>query len=195
MAGRSEVDHPAKEGEKLETVGHGGGINGFNTIIERIPGDDHLIVLLNNTPSANLGKIVEGIRSILYGEQAELPLEPLSRELYRSYSEGDIEAAVERYQEIKKNDADRFDMTPGQLVRFAAYLKRAERIDDEIVLWELTARERPRRAEPLTALADALARAGRREEAVKAYGRALEVNPKIAKMVTNRLDELSKEER
>ncbi len=86
-------------------------------------------------------------------------------------------------------------MAPGELFRFAGYLKRKERTDDEIAFLELAARENPKRAEPLTALADALRRAGRKEEAVKAYGRALEVNPKMATMVADRLKELSKEKR
>jgi CubicO group peptidase (beta-lactamase class C family) len=49
------------------TISHGGGINGFNTVIMRVPQDRHLVVLLNNTGGTTLGSMVNGILGILYG--------------------------------------------------------------------------------------------------------------------------------
>ena len=39
------------------TIGHGGGINGFSTLITRVPEDRQLVVLLNNTGGTNLDAI------------------------------------------------------------------------------------------------------------------------------------------
>jgi CubicO group peptidase (beta-lactamase class C family) len=49
------------------TIGHGGGINGFNTIILRVPEDRHLVVLLNNTGRTTLATMANDILGILYG--------------------------------------------------------------------------------------------------------------------------------
>lgn len=57
---------------QLETL-HGGGINGFNTLIVRIIDDKHLIVLLNNTGRSQLGEIAKKIMAILYHKPYRLP--------------------------------------------------------------------------------------------------------------------------
>jgi hypothetical protein len=57
-------------------IAHEGGINGFNTLEERVVDDHALIVLLNNTPGANLGEIAAGIRAILYGREPAAPKRP-----------------------------------------------------------------------------------------------------------------------
>src|SRR5215470_364397 len=49
-------------------VEHGGGINGFNTLITRFTDDRHLIVLMNNTGGARLEEMRTNIARILYGK-------------------------------------------------------------------------------------------------------------------------------
>ena len=58
-------------------IAHEGGINGFNTLEQRLVDDHALIVLLNNTPGANLGEMAAGIRAILYGKEPAPPKRPL----------------------------------------------------------------------------------------------------------------------
>ena len=45
--------------ERIQTTGHGGGINGFNTQITRIPSDKSFVVLLNNTGGAPLNEMAK----------------------------------------------------------------------------------------------------------------------------------------
>ena len=47
-------------------MAHGGGINGFSTLISRMLEEKHLIVLFNNTGGARLEEIGRNIRGILY---------------------------------------------------------------------------------------------------------------------------------
>ncbi len=189
-----QFDHPVEEGGKLNRVWHGGGINGFNTTIQRIPKDDHLIVLLNNTPAASLYKIAEEIRAILYGKTIDSPPEPVSRELYRSYRQSGIERALERHSELERANSEAFEMGAGELLRFARFLSQTERPEDEISFLEAAVQDDPKRADLLAALGDSLKRAGRTQEAVKAYGRALQANPKMAVRVVDRLKELTAKE-
>jgi hypothetical protein len=49
------------------TISHGGGINGFNTIIMRVPEDRRLVVLFSNVGRTTLGTMANGILGILYG--------------------------------------------------------------------------------------------------------------------------------
>ena len=50
--------------ERVASHSHGGGINGFNTLITRAPSDKSLIVLLNNTGGAPLNDMANSIRGI-----------------------------------------------------------------------------------------------------------------------------------
>jgi CubicO group peptidase (beta-lactamase class C family) len=59
--------------DNLKILEHNGGINGFNTLISRIPSDQHLVVLINNTGGAPLDEINLAIRSILYDQAYNLP--------------------------------------------------------------------------------------------------------------------------
>src|SRR5580700_8855313 len=61
---------PAGEpGGGQTVISHGGGINGFNTLEQRLVGDHDLIVIFNNTPGASLDEMAKGIRAILYMQQ------------------------------------------------------------------------------------------------------------------------------
>lgn len=59
--------------KSLNIIGHGGGINGFNTLITRLIDDRHLIVLLNNTGGTKLGEMSREITNILYDQPFNLP--------------------------------------------------------------------------------------------------------------------------
>jgi CubicO group peptidase (beta-lactamase class C family) len=56
-------------------VNHGGGIEGFNTIIARFINDDVCIIALSNTVPATLGPMAERLAALLFGEKYELPQE------------------------------------------------------------------------------------------------------------------------
>ena len=59
-------------------VSHGGGIFGFTAFINRIPKDDLVIILLNNTGAGNLQAISNTLRAAVYGKPFVLPKERVS---------------------------------------------------------------------------------------------------------------------
>jgi len=73
------VCKPYKLGSTTDTVSalsHDGGINGFNTLIVRIPESKDLIVLLNNTGGAPLREMAQRILAILYNKPYDAPKKP-----------------------------------------------------------------------------------------------------------------------
>jgi hypothetical protein len=72
---------PADEpGAGQTMISHEGGINGFNTLEQRLVGDHDLIVIFNNTPGADLNEC-QGIRGILYGQEPATPKRSLVPDL------------------------------------------------------------------------------------------------------------------
>jgi CubicO group peptidase (beta-lactamase class C family) len=49
-------------------VGHGGGINGFSTMIQRFPDDDGVVIVLANTQGTNAGALANALSGTLFGE-------------------------------------------------------------------------------------------------------------------------------
>ncbi|MBN1224912.1 MAG: beta-lactamase family protein, partial [Candidatus Aminicenantes bacterium] len=96
----SKKSVPDSEEKKLH-IAHGGGINGFNTLIDRQVDDRHLVVLFNNTPGANLGEMSENIFRILYGAEIKEPIKPLADVLYKTFKEKDVDAAIVQYDDLK----------------------------------------------------------------------------------------------
>jgi hypothetical protein len=62
--------------DTVSSIAHGGGINGFNTIIVRIPESKDLVVLLNNTGQAPLEEMAQNILAILYNKTYKAPVKP-----------------------------------------------------------------------------------------------------------------------
>jgi hypothetical protein len=60
------------------TIGHGGGIHGFNSNMVSIPDDNTCIILLANVANPHLDKITKSILAILYDKPYELPKEKKS---------------------------------------------------------------------------------------------------------------------
>jgi CubicO group peptidase (beta-lactamase class C family) len=63
----------AKSNGAHKVIAHGGGINGFNTTIDRYPGDDACVVVLSNVNSPAVGKIGQALAAIAFGEKYDLP--------------------------------------------------------------------------------------------------------------------------
>jgi CubicO group peptidase (beta-lactamase class C family) len=57
-----------------KNVGHGGGITGFVSFINRVPDDEICIILLSNWPTAALPKIAGDINNLLNGKSPDLPV-------------------------------------------------------------------------------------------------------------------------
>ena len=96
--------------ENVPIITHGGGINGFNTVIVRFPAQKNLIVLLDNTSQgASLGGIQREIINILYSQPHDLPKMPLAEVLLKTIEEKGIEAALAQYRDLKVKEAKVYD--------------------------------------------------------------------------------------
>jgi CubicO group peptidase (beta-lactamase class C family) len=60
---------------RRKVISHGGGINGFSTMISRYPDDEVCVIVLSNLQSANAGRISRDLEALLFGEKYETPRE------------------------------------------------------------------------------------------------------------------------
>jgi CubicO group peptidase (beta-lactamase class C family) len=177
---------------EIAFTSHGGGINGFNTLIDRLVEQRHLIVLLNNTGGTVLGEMAAGITRILYDEPYDLPKKSIARALYKTVGEKGLEAAVREYHELKKDKPKEYDFSPAELNMLGYAFFEADKVDDAIKIFQLNIEAYPENANGYDSLAEAYAKKGEKALAIKNYAKALELNPENANAL-ERLNKLIKE--
>jgi len=160
-----------------QTIGHGGGINGFNTLITRVPEDRQLVVLLNNTGGTNLDVMFTGIADILYGRTPDPVKEPVAKTLYETIEKSGMAAAATRYRELKASRSTEFDLTEGQLNNLGYELLQQKKNAEAIEVFKLNVEAFPESGNTYDSLGEAYMKAGQKELAIKSYAKSLELNP------------------
>ena len=116
---------------------HDGGINGFNTLIVRMPESRNLIVLLNNTGGTNLNEMAQNISKILSGLPPRMPRQSIAETLGRTIAERGVQAAVKQYRELKAAQPDAYNFDEGQLNLLGYHLVGLKRLGDAIEIFKL----------------------------------------------------------
>ena len=168
---------PGRE-EKLTSISHGGGINGFNTLIERLVDDRHLIVLLNNTPGANLGQMSDAIIRILYDKPYTLPKRSIAQVVFETMMEKGVTSAIEHYKALKRDFPNEYIFSAQELNNLGYHLlNEKKKIKDAIEIFKLNVEFYPKDANAYDSLGEAYMIAGEKTLAIKNYEKSLELNP------------------
>ncbi|MGB3074699.1 MAG: serine hydrolase domain-containing protein, partial [Chitinophagales bacterium] len=91
--------------EQLQTISHSGFINGFNTLITRIPSDKSLIVLLSNAGGAPLDQMTIAINGILYNKPYNFPKKSIAYSMMEVIEKDGITTALSYFKAIKDSDS------------------------------------------------------------------------------------------
>jgi CubicO group peptidase (beta-lactamase class C family) len=177
---------------EVSVISHSGGINGFNTLIERYVDDKHLIVLLNNTGGTSLREMSTAICRILYDEPFDPPKKSIARTLLKTIREKDLDAAIKEYRELKKEKPNEYDFRPVELNGMGYALLGEDRLDDAIKIFQLNVEAYPQDANGYDSLAEAYAAKGDKTLAIKNYAKSLELDPNNTNAI-ERLNRLIKE--
>lgn len=175
----------------VATIEHGGGINGFNTLLTRNPDSRRLIVLLNNAGGAPLDAMATAIRAILDGKDPTMPKVPAALTLFKTYEASGLAAAVAQAKEFQAGT--QYDAGTGELSRLADQLLAVGKAADALELARKVAADAPRSESAAALLARAHRANGNRIEAVQNYSRAIELSetPRAFPIYTDAIRQLS----
>lgn len=167
------------EKESVPRITHGGGINGFNTIIVRFPAQKHLIVLLENTSQGrSLATLEAELTNILFNRPHNLPRMPIAEELRKTIDEKGIEAGVVQYRDLKTHQATVYDFGEEELNRLGYQLLQVKKLKEAIEIFKLNVAEYPKGFNTYDSLGEAYMVNGDTQLAVENYKKSLELNPK-----------------
>ena len=184
--------------DSIYTIGHGGGINGFNTIISRSPSDKSVVLLLNNTGGAPLNQMTQSIRGILKGKTYDLPKKSVAFDVIGVIDTQGIEAGAARYHKIKKDKA--YDLNENEMNQIGYQLMRKEKFEDALEVFKWNTEAFPKSFNTYDSYAEAFMELGQKEQAIKYYKKSVEMNPgnnngidmlkKLGVDTTNLIDEV-----
>jgi CubicO group peptidase (beta-lactamase class C family) len=160
---------------KIETVGHGGGINGFNTQITRIPSDKSLIVLLNNTGGAPLNEMTNAIAAILYDKPYDLPKRSVAYSLADKIEKDGVPVALEYYKGIK--DAAGYYLDEHEMNRTGYEFLQSGKVKEAAAIFKLNTEAFPKSSNVYDSYAEALMAIGNKTEAIENYKQSVKLNP------------------
>lgn len=166
--------------DSVIVIEHGGGINGFNTLISRIPSEQDLVVLLNNTGGVPLGAMSRAIRGILYDKPYDLPKRSLADTVLAAIMKHGIASGIEQYRELKQKHSDTFALQENEMNLAGYSLLRVNRVKEAIEVFKLNVEAFPKSSNVYDSLGEAYMVNGDKELAMKNYQISVELNPKNA---------------
>lgn len=173
--------------QPVQVIAHGGGINGFTTVIERYPNEKNLIVLLDNT-GQNVGRLSDRIKKILYNQPYEVPKMSIVSILERTINEKGIEAGIAQYRDLKAKQAATHDFAEPELNELGYRLMRGGKVKEAVEIFKLNVEAYPKGYNTYDSLAEAYMNLNERELAITNFKKSLELNPKN----TNAADKLKR---
>ena len=170
----------AKLGNGSETVpkiAHGGGINGFNTVIVRFPEQKHLIVMLDNTSQGgNLDRLERALTNILFNQPYEAPRMPIADVLHKTIADKGIEAGLAQFRDLKATQGNVYDFSEPELNTLGYQLLRERKIKEAIEVFKLNVELYPKGFNTCDSLGEAYMVSGNNELAALNYKKSLELN-------------------
>ena len=164
-----------KSNDSIYTIGHSGGINGFNTNISRATSDKTLIVLLNNTGGAPLDEMTQAIRGIMYGKEYDMPKKSIADELLVLIKEKGIEAGIARYNKIK--DSEGYNLSEREMNNIGYQLMATDKIEEASKVFQLNVEAFPKSSNTYDSLGESYMNLEKNDLAIKNYRKSIELNP------------------
>ena len=168
---------PVSETDSIAVMQHGGGINGFNTLICRYPNEKHLTVLLNNTGGAPLVPINNAITGILFGMPYSVPKRSLAQAFVKDLMTDGETKALERFNDLKENKSDDYSLSEREMNSAGYQLMGMGKLKEAIAVLKLNAEQYPQSSNVYDSLGEAYMNDGNTELAIKNYEISVKMDP------------------
>lgn len=161
--------------DSTSIIGHGGGINGFNTLITRIPAEKSTIILLNNTGGAPLESLTIAISGILHGKTYDFPKQSLANLVYNEIVDKNLNSGLAFYE--KNKGSKEYSVTESEMNTMGYTLLQAEKKQEAEGVFKLNVEAYPNSFNVYDSYGEALMEQGKNELAIVNYKKSVELNP------------------
>ncbi|MBK9980982.1 MAG: serine hydrolase [Saprospiraceae bacterium] len=161
--------------DQVETISHSGSINGFGTLITRIPSDKSLIVLLNNTGGTPLYDMTIAITGILYGKSYSPPKKSMAYSLLKAIEKEDINTALLFYK--KNKDSGDYVLSENEMNLAGYQLLQSGKTKEAASVFKLNVEAYPNSFNTYDSYGEALLVLGDSTQAIENYKKSVKLNP------------------
>jgi tetratricopeptide (TPR) repeat protein len=159
----------------VNTVSHGGAIDGFCSKFTRVPATQSSIIFLSNNRRAFLNAMTKAILAIMNNEPYYLPKKSVVKAIIKSVKDQGVSQGVVTYKALK--DSSDYYMSEEELVIFGYDFLFAGQIDEAITIFEIAIDAYPKAFNVYDSYAEALLASGNKELAIENYQKSIALNP------------------
>jgi CubicO group peptidase (beta-lactamase class C family) len=162
--------------EYIETFSHGGDINGFRTLITRIPSTQSTIILLCNVEGRAIPRdeITRAIIGILYNQPYDHKLS-VAYSLQEVIKKEGVQAGIDYYNEVRNVEDYYLDEDEMNIAGYEFLL--ADQAKNAEVFFKLNVEAFPKSANVYDSYGEVLLMLGDKEKAIDNYKKSVELNP------------------
>lgn len=153
---------------------HDGLINGFHTVISRVPEEKLMIVMLNNTGYTALNDMNLAINAILHNLPYQLPKQSFVDALHQVVSTDGFEAGLQWFN--KNRNSTEYELKQNEVNALGYQLLRMQKTKEAIMVFQFNVEKFPDSWNTYDSLAEAYDLDGNEERAVAYYKKSLELN-------------------
>ncbi|WP_420148317.1 serine hydrolase [Spirosoma sp.] len=164
--------------DSLLLIEHSGGINGFNTLISRIPQDKRLVVLLNNTGGAPLSAMRKSILNILYNQPVEPSKKSIAELLRKSVLAESADVSKQKFKIWRGGKA--YNLDEDEMNSVGYELMRDGKLNEALTVFTLNAESFPNSFNVYDSRGEAYMALGNKPAAIQDYKKSVEINPQSA---------------
>ena len=161
--------------DSIYAIGHGGGINGFNTNISRTTSNKSMIVLLNNTGGAPLNEMTRAILGIMHGTAYDMPKKSVADAIWTVIEDKGIDAGIAHFNSIK--DAEGYDLSEREMNIIGYQLMASDKFEAASRVFQLNVDAFPTSSNTYDSLGESFMKLGKKDLAIRNYRKSVELNP------------------
>src|SRR5262245_59336922 len=167
------------------TISHSGGDTGFVSNLVMIPDRSIAIVMMSNYDRAPLRPLTNAALDVALGLKPEpVVLKPrIAKALYKIITNEGIDAAVEKYHDLKKNQPNAYDFQEGELNDLGYNLIRQKKLKEATKVFQLNVVAYPESSNVYDSLGEAYMLNREKVLAIENYEKSLKLNPGNANAV------------
>ncbi|TFG94433.1 MAG: hypothetical protein E4H13_14885, partial [Calditrichales bacterium] len=166
----------SKKNERVR-IHHGGGDLGFSTYLCLEPKTMSAVVVLTNHDYSPVEAINDGIWAMLDGQEPALPKTPILIVLSKVLVGNNVEAAIENYNDLRKNSPEDYNFSEVQLNILGYNLLASERVREAIEIFKLNVQVFPLSSNTYDSLGEAYMAADEKNAAIVNFEKSIELNP------------------